>query len=396
MKILQVGTGFSSIPSTGAFATERTIHSLSSAIVALGHDVTVIDIDNKSRPSVPYKVEEVSLRFYADRNFVSHALRGLAFSYAVGFKLREVLAKRQFDIVNFNNQFCVWHIPFAIKTGSSVVYSLHNALWYDPKACQSMGVRTKFFQDIRAMKQAQEVICQNHVTAAHLSEYLNISSDKIGVVPLGLSEQWLLHSAINDQLKKRYSPNNEPIVLHVARIAPYKNQVTLVHAMSKVLKEVPNARLLFIGPVSDQNYFRVLKRTISDYRIESNVTLVGEIPYSQLPDYYTLSSVFVCPSINEAFGIVVMEAMAQGKAIIASNIETFSAFLNNGRGITVPSKDFKKLATSIITLLKNEPLRNMMGKKAKDYVAANYTWEATANKMLEVYQRVLKTGSTND
>ncbi|MFX0196613.1 MAG: glycosyltransferase [Candidatus Hodarchaeota archaeon] len=110
MKILQVSTGFAPVPPKGAYATERTIHSLSSALAALRHEVTVLDVREKNRPSVSYQVVEVPLRWRKDVNLPTHILRGFAFMQASGQGLRTLLEKEHFDIINFNNQFAASHI----------------------------------------------------------------------------------------------------------------------------------------------------------------------------------------------------------------------------------------------------------------------------------------------
>jgi glycosyltransferase involved in cell wall biosynthesis len=388
MKVINIGTGFASVPPTGAFATERTIHYLSAAIMSLGHDVTVLDIENNKRPAVPYTVEEVRLSWRRDVDLYTHALRGFAFRAIVRAKLRELLQRQNVDIVNFNNQFSAWHIPLARKYGAKIVYSLHNALWYDAEACHSGWQKLKFFQELRAIRLADMVICQNETTCKNLTEILGIPQGKLIAVPLGISIDWFEQAKVSDKIRNRFSPNSELLILHVARIAPYKNQLTLVRAMSMVVKEVANARLVFVGPVSDSSYFGELQKSIVRAGLESHVVFAGEIPHKELPEIYALSQVFACPSLTEAFGIVVMEAMAQGTAIVASDIETFRSMLSDGRGLTVPPFDHEALANAIIDLLQNKSQREEMGRRAREYVKANYTWHAVAKKTTEAYAKL--------
>jgi phosphatidyl-myo-inositol alpha-mannosyltransferase len=391
MRILQVGTGFASLPPTGAYATERTIHFLSGAMAALGHEVTVLDVEDKNRPSVPYRIEEVPLRWRRDSNLLTHTIRGIAFSRAILNNLQELSGQQKFDVVNFNNQFSAWHIPLLLKYNLPAVYSLHNALWYDSNACRSAWQKLKFFQDLRAMRLANVVICQNNTTGQNLEKILNIAHQKIAVVPLGIADNWFKITNVSEKIRRQFSPAGEPLILHVARIAPYKNQITLVRAMEIIVKKVPDARLLFVGPISDRHYYQELKGTIAGARLASHIIFTGELPHADLPEIYSLSSVFACPSVMEAFGVVIMEAMAQGKAVVASNIETFRELLGEARGITVPVFDHEAMANAIITSLNNKLMREEMGQKAKEYVKANYTWEKVAKKTIEVYS-----GITND
>jgi len=390
MRILQVGTGFASIPPTGAYATERTIHFLSSALVALGHQVTVLDIENENRPPVPYQTEEVRLRWHRDSNSLTHILRGFAFRQASIGKVRELIKSGNFDIVNFHNQFSAWHIPWVRKCDIPTAYTLHNSLWYDSSACRSAWQRLKFFQDIRAMRRSNVIICENRTTSLNLIHQFGIADCKITVIPPGISGEWLNKVNIPKNLRALYAPNGGQVILNVARIAPYKNQLTLARAIPLVVEEVPDARFIFVGPITDKDYYRQICHFLVRAELMPHVSFTGEIPYLDLPKFYSLSDVTVFPSSSEAFGVVIMEAMAQGKAIVASNIETFQELLREARGITIPVFDHKALANAIVTLLKNKSLREEMGQKAKEHVMVNYTWENMAKKTIEIYKIITK------
>ena len=192
----------------------------------------------------------------------------------------------------------------------------------------------------------------------------------------------------------KYAPNNESIILSVARIAPYKNQFTLVRAIPMVIREIQNVRFIFAGPVGDSKYYKELCRIIAEEKVAPSVLFVGEIPHLEVAQLYSLASICAIPSQSEGFPLIVLEAMAFGKAIVASDFEAFTHVLNEGKGIIVPTFDHEAVGNAILTLLKNKPLREGMGQKAKEYVKANYTWENVAKKTIDVYESVLN-GSRN-
>jgi glycosyltransferase involved in cell wall biosynthesis len=195
-----------------------------------------------------------------------------------------------------------------------------------------------------------------------------------------------------------YSPNGEPIILNVARIASFKNQLTIAKAVPLVLDRFPKAQFLFVGPYPGsstysyfldwgaKDYFKQVQHVIKQNKVSENVHFLGEIPYADLPKLYQLGTVFVCPSAYEAFGLVVIEAMAMGKAIVASRIETFTEMLRNERGVTVPTFDHYALANAIVYLLENDSLREEMGQRAQRYTRTNYTWTDVAIQTSRVYQ----------
>ncbi len=390
MRILQVASGFAPIPPVGAYAVEMIIHNLSSALVALGHEIMVLDIEEENRPPVPYQVTEVPLRWQKDINLPTHILRGFAFKQASGQGLKRLRKEAHFDIANFHNQFSAAHISLVRRHSLPAVYTLHNPRWYEARACRSPWLRLKYFQDLKAMRKADMVICLNQTTRLNLARYFGVPLSRIAVVPLGIDESWLANIETSEATRQKYAPNDELIILNVARIAPYKNQLTLAKAIPLVAREVPEVRFLFAGPVGDRSYAHSVRQAIAGAGVERNAVFLGEIPYADLPQLYSLSKIFAITSESEAFGIVVLEAMASGKAIVASDIETFQETVGEGRGITVPIFDHEALADAILNLLRNEPLRQEIGQQAKEYVQLNYTWESVAAKTVGVYKSLTK------
>jgi len=349
-----------------------------------------MDVEEKNRPPVSYKVVEVPLRWETDVNLPTHILRGFVFRQASGQGLKALLRKEHFDIVNFNNQFSASHIPLVKSYNLPVAYTVHNPLWYNSQACQSFWQRLKFFQDLKAMQKADAIICLNNVTRLNLTHEFKIPSSKIAVIPLAIDESWFTDIRVSEAIRNKCIPNEGPIVLNVARIAAYKNQLTLAKAIPLVAREIPNVRFLFVGPIGDKSYARRVYQTISEAGVARNAVFLDEIPYADLPQLYSLCKVFVAPSESEAFGVVVLEAMASGKATVASDIETFQEMLGGGRGITVPAFDYEALADAIISLLQDDPLREEMGQRAKEHVRLSYTWNSVAKKIAQVYGQLIK------
>jgi len=86
---------------------------------------------------------------------------------------------------------------------------------------------------------------------------------------------------------------------------------------------------------------------------------------------------------------VTLEAMAQGKTVVTSDIQPFLELSREGIGITVPSFNHVALANAITNMLINKSLREERGQKAREYVKVNYTWESVANKIIAVYENII-------
>ncbi len=103
-----------------------------------------------------------------------------------------------------------------------------------------------------------------------------------------------------------------------------------------------------------------------------------------------IADIFSLPSWNEAFGVVYVEVMAQGKAVIGCQGEGIEDFVENGKaGLLVKPRDIDSLAKAIDFLLSYPKKAEKIGKRARKMVLKNYTWEKNAEKMIEIYKKVL-------
>ncbi len=387
MRILQIGTGFSSIPPEDSHASERVIHHLSEELTTLGHEVTVVDVRNPKRRAIPYRVEEVPQCSKDSPNLLVHSLCGAEFALHVRRRLAELLESRAFDIVNFHNQFSACNIRMVARHGPKTVYTVHNALWYKSSAWKSRCNRIKFALELRAMTAADRILVLNAATARNATQNLRLEPHKVGVVPNGIDNAWFEETARGSRVRFPFFTGRR-VVLMVGRIAPYKNQLTLLKTIPQVRKEIPDVLYVFAGPVSDSSYYSEVRRAISALDVRSYVCFLGELPHSELPLLYSQADVCAVPSESEGFPLVILEAMARARPVVASDLEGFTSLLAEGRGVTVASGDHSAFGRAIVALLKDDALRTKIGRAARAYAEANYTWSEVAKKVLRAYSRL--------
>jgi len=195
---------------------------------------------------------------------------------------------------------------------------------------------------------------------------------------------------------EHFSPDVAPIeefndgklnILFVSRLEKRKGLNYLLQAFRRVKEEIPDCRLIVVGPGTR------LRRRYERYVARSglkDVVFVGLVSYDDLPRYYQTADVFCAPAIgSESFGIILLEAMAMGKPIVASNIEGYASVISHGAdGLLVPPADKDKLAQALISLLNDEALRQEMGAKGR-IKALEHSWEHIAQKVFAYYVRVL-------
>ena len=121
-----------------------------------------------------------------------------------------------------------------------------------------------------------------------------------------------------------------------------------------------------------------------------DVVFVGHVSYAELPCYYKTADVFCSPATGrESFGIVLLEAMAMGKSVVATNIDGYANVVTHSEeGLLVPPKDSRGLAQALISVMSDETLRQQMGARGR-LTAEEYSWEQVTRRILDYYVRVI-------
>jgi len=172
-------------------------------------------------------------------------------------------------------------------------------------------------------------------------------------------------------------------VLFVGRPEKRKGLKYLLRAYLQLRQQVPNTRLIVVG-AGDFSRYQRLMQPFEDVVFRPNV------PYADLPRYYRSATVFCCPNTgNESQGYVLLEALASGGAVVASNIEGFAGVMTDQvEGLLVPPKDPEAIAAAIVKLIRNPKLRKELGLRGQAQ-AAHYSWDNVAHRVLSYYERLL-------
>jgi phosphatidylinositol alpha-mannosyltransferase len=195
---------------------------------------------------------------------------------------------------------------------------------------------------------------------------------------------------------EHFSPKVAPIekfkdgklnILFVGRQEKRKGVNYLLGAYKKVRKEIGNCRLILVGPSTrwSRSYEKQVKR-----RGLKDIIFVGYVSQEDLPRYYQTADIVCSPATGrESFGLILLEAMAMGKPIVASNIDGYASVVSHGvEALMVPPKNKRMLAQALISLASDAKLRQEMGARGK-LKAASYGWDHIAQQVMEYYQTVL-------
>ena len=222
------------------------------------------------------------------------------------------------------------------------------------------------------------------------SRFLKKYRDKIVVIPNGVNLGEFDIGYSKDECRKKLGlPLDKKILLFFGYLAPYKGPDVLANAMSKIIKHVPDAELVFAGKGVMRDELEMLSK---DLGIEKNVRFAGFVDDDLKGLYYKAADIFCLPSMmeTECYPLTILEAMACGVPIIASKIGGIPDAVKDGEnGLLVPPKDSEKLADAIIYLLENKDVREKRGKNGREKVEG-YSWERIAEETEKVYEKVIK------
>lgn len=181
-------------------------------------------------------------------------------------------------------------------------------------------------------------------------------------------------------------------ILFAGVIIPRKQVLELLQAMVEVRRSVPTAQLRLAGdkknPIDGGRYFAELQELIAREQLGEKVRFLGSLSEGELLKEYMECSLLVLPSVQETAPMVIMQAMAAGKAVVATRVGGVPYLVQDGRtGLLVDSGDIPALAEALIRLLKNDTLRAEMGQRAKEVAEQRFRARAVAEKTREVYYR---------
>lgn len=227
----------------------------------------------------------------------------------------------------------------------------------------------------RAMKQASVIIPIDQKTLIALQE--EFPEKKIQLIPNFFDLKSIKTIESENSLEEKN-------ILFVGWIIKAKGIEELLQAWNSVKRQFPVYKLVLVGPITEE-YDKTIHESFDLERVE----IVGPLPHDEVLNIIRNSSLFVLPSHTEGFPNVVLEAMALGKPIIATDVGAIPEMLE-GCGYLVHVKRQEELRDSIIFALQNDNDRIMKGKKAKEKVMSYYSVPVVMDQYHTIWETCIK------
>ncbi|MFH0948662.1 MAG: glycosyltransferase family 4 protein, partial [Elusimicrobiota bacterium] len=179
-----------------------------------------------------------------------------------------------------------------------------------------------------------------------------------------------------------------PKILFAGRLEIRKGVLTLLEAIPLVLKQFPNAKFYFVG--QDAGIKHVMDRKIMESSCASNIVFTNQVERKDMVKIYQSVDICVFPSLWENFAYVALEAMACGKAIIATRVGGFLEMIDDKvNGLLCNPNDSADLADKINYALANKDILEDLGVNARKKIVKEYSPGYRAEKMITIYEQIL-------
>ena len=309
--------------------------------------------------------------------------------------INKVLKAEDIDIINsvFTHPF-IGDLPIIlgkIKGLPTIVHYIFETKFESMTKVVALQVYDKTLGYL-SLRCADKIICWTK-SYADASDVLRHFIGKVEVIPPAIDIDLFNPRVDGSRIRRQFGVGeNDPLLLFVGRIVRFKGIKYLISAFLNVLKKLPTAKLIIIG---DGALRSILQCRCQQLNLQ-NIIFTGFIPHNSLPQYYAACDMLILPSIRwqtnystESFGLVLLEAMATGKPVIASKIPGVnSVFLDGEHGLYIKQGSVKQLSEAILNLIENEKLRESLGKQARRYVEENYSWSKVCSKIMDIYKEV--------
>ncbi len=353
----------------------KHVSSLASTFQKWGHEVRIIAPSSDGR-TMPGHVIKAS-GFVAPVPFSGSTAR-ISLSLPMYRRVKHILEREQFDIIHLHEPMTPALPLFVLRHSEAVNVGTFHAYRESPHVGYDYGrpILAHFINRLDGR------IAVSEATRDYTAGYF---PGEYRVIPNGVDVERFSHPALRPL--ERFD-DGRPNVLFLGRLERRKGFTHLLRAFARVKAELPQARLIVVGA-----YGRKEEEFFARYAGRqgmAGVEFVGYVAEDELPRYYRSAHVFCAPSTGcEGFGLVLLEAMAAGRPIVASDIAGYRSVVRHGReGLLVPPGDVAAIAEALLALLRSPERRAEMGRQGRARAAA-YSWDRVARQVMGYYEELL-------
>ncbi|MBU1911924.1 MAG: glycosyltransferase family 4 protein [Candidatus Omnitrophica bacterium] len=231
----------------------------------------------------------------------------------------------------------------------------------------------------RCLKRVENIVINNPYAGEHLAGFKQM---KI----------WELDNPVSDTFFNiDNSAEENARVLFVGNVCEAKGIMTILEAMDVLKLVFPEIKLRIAGPVSGKEFYSRVTIFIKKSGLERHINFLGHLNDNELREEYQKACVFAFPSQQDVAPVALLQAMAGGKAIVATKVGGIPYIIDDGKnGFLIEKNDYRALADKISLFIKNSRLRRELGAHAKDKISKNNRVRQVSEKLYTIYNEVYK------
>jgi glycosyltransferase involved in cell wall biosynthesis len=280
-----------------------------------------------------------------------------------------------------------------LTKGKKLVVTIHMA----DKFSEVEGLKQKRFPNMRIkmLSVVDHFVTVNSYVQEELKS-IGIPQSKICHIPNGviIPDEASYDPAVKQKYRSILGLNYKKIVVYVGRLSSEKNLDTLLYAWKQIHNDNSDAHLLILGTGGGfRNVEAETRQLADDLMLNDSVHFIGHV--DNVTSYLLAADIFALISSSEGMSNALLEAMASGIGIIASNIPGNAYLIYNERdGLLVEPRDTDRTAKVLNRLLKDHTLAEGLGKSVRQKAILEYSIDSVADRYIEVYKRIFYSNET--
>ena len=395
---------------------EAVIYNYCMRLIERGYDTPVFCTSalNKPGPAVVRGLPIERFSYFYPFLFLSEEARhemDMKGGGPISFSMfRRLLREKNVDLVHLHSMGRLGGVvrKACRKHGIPFVVSLHGGHFTIPAAEETLFQKPQektlcygkpfglYFGNRRILPDAAAILSVGY--AEHAEVEKRVSRKTAVYLPNGVDTKRFA-VGVGERFRKKFGLEGKRIILCLSRIDPQKGQLYLAQALPDVLKKVPDAHVVIVGSITIRKYHDEIVETLKKNGVENHAQIIpGLAPDgNDLIDAYAACDVFALPTRHEPFGIVVLEAWAAHKPVVASRIGGIPHFVTSGEnGLLFEPHDVNGLVDSITRVLTDEGFAKKIADNGFAEVRRAYDWEVILDRLTQIYDRVVKGESLDD
>jgi len=220
-----------------------------------------------------------------------------------------------------------------------------------------------------------------------------VAAEKITVIPNAVDlEHFSQRAEADRELLESLQLQEKKVIGFIGSFYAYEGLLLLVRAFARILEQVPDARLLLVGGGPDNDKLKLL---VKESGLEDKVIFTGRVPHGEVTRYYSLVDTFVYPRLHMRLTDLVtplkpLEAMAQGKLVLASDVGGHRELIRDGvNGRLFSAGDESSLAAAAIDMLTQPQASKQMREQGLEYVATERNWSVSVANYRAIYDQLV-------